>query len=289
MTEHGDGAESPVRGGETGDDGRANLGATALDRYARQIVLREVGSEGQDRLREAAVLVVGAGGLGAPAIQYLAGAGVGTLSVADGDDIERSNLHRQPVHGEDDVGRSKAESARAFVAGLNPDVDVRVHDTVDPDGARGLVADHDLVLDCTDSFRARYLLNDACVLAGVPLVGGAVYRFEGQLVGVDAGGGPCYRCVFPAAPAPGVVPSCAEVGVLGAVPGVVGSMQTAEALKRLVGAGDPLAGELVVYDALAADVERVPFSARPDCPVCGEASIESLAAVTYEGTCAVSD
>ena len=292
MTADGEGpdAGTPAADGRPDDTrDRASLDPTALDRYSRQVVLREVGSEGQRRLRGAAVLIVGAGGLGAPAVGYLAGAGVGTLTVADGDDVERSNLHRQPVHGEDDVGRPKTDSAREFVAGLNPDVNVHTHGVVDPETARDLVAAHDLVLDCTDSFRARYLLNDACVLAGVPLVGGAVHRFEGRLIGVDAGGGPCYRCVFPEAPEPDAVPSCAEVGVLGPVPGVVGATQAAEALKRLLGVGDPLSGRLVVHDALGSEVETVPFSSRADCPVCGEAPIESLAAVTYEGTCAVGD
>ncbi len=265
---------------------RAALDPAALDRYARQIVLREVGAEGQARLGDAAVLVVGAGGLGVPAVQYLAGAGVGRLGVADGDRVERSNLHRQPVHA-GHVGERKTDSVRQFVAELNPAVDVCTHDAVTPATARERVAAYDLVLDCTDTFRARYLLNDACVLEGVPLVGGAVHRFEGQLVAVD--GSPCYRCVFPEAPAPGTVPSCAEAGVLGPVPGVVGSMQAVVALRRLLGVGALPTGELRVYDALDGDLERVPFRANPSCPACGADPIDSLSQVEYEGRCAVGD
>ena len=272
---------------DTAPTDRAALDPAALDRYARQIVLEEVGAGGQARLGDAAVLVVGAGGLGAPAIQYLAGAGVGTLGVADGDAVERANLHRQPVHGTDDVGEPKPDSVRAFVADLNPAVDLRTHDAVTPGTARERVAEYDLVLDCTDTFRARYLLNDACVLEGVPLVGGAVHRFEGQLVAVD--GAPCYRCVFPEAPAPGTVPSCAEAGVLGPVPGVVGSMQAVVALRKLLGVGAFPTGELRVYDALGGEFERVPFDANPSCPVCGDEPIDSLSGVDYEGRCAVGD
>jgi len=272
--------------GDAGPPDRPALDPAALDRYARQVVLREVGADGQARLGDAAVLVVGAGGLGVPAVQYLAGAGVGTLGVADGDRVERSNLHRQPVHA-GHVGERKTESVRAFVAELNPGVEVCTHDAVTPETARERVAAYDLVLDCTDTFRARYLLNDACVLEGVPLVGGAVHRFEGQLVAVD--GSPCYRCVFPEAPDPGTVPSCAEAGVLGPVPGVVGSMQAVVALRRLLGVGDFPTGELRVYDALGGDLERVPFSPRADCPACGEDPIDSLSEVAYEGRCAVGD
>lgn len=276
--------ESVDAGGSDARNERAALDSAALDRYSRQVVLREVGATGQARLDDAAVLVVGAGGLGVPAVQYLAGAGVGRLGVADGDRVERSNLHRQPVHA-GHVGERKTESVREFVAELNPAVDVRTHDAVTPETARERVAAYDLVLDCTDTFRARYLLNDACVLEGVPLVGGAVHRFEGQLVAVD--GPPCYRCVFPEAPDPGTVPSCAEAGVLGPVPGVVGSMQAVIALRRLLGVGTFPTGELRVYDALDGAFERVPFRANPSCPVCGENRIDSLSQVEYEGRCAV--
>lgn len=279
-------ASADAGGSDTTPSERAALNPAALDRYSRQVVLREVGATGQARLGDASVLVVGAGGLGVPAVQYLAGAGVGRLGVADGDHVERSNLHRQPVHA-GHVGDPKTESVREFVADLNPGVEVRTYDAVTPETARERVAGYDLVLDCTDTFRARYLLNDACVLEGVALVGGAVHRFEGQLVAVD--GAPCYRCVFPEAPDPGTVPSCAEAGVLGPVPGVVGSMQAVVGLRRLLDVGEFPTGALRVYDALGGEFERVSFRADASCPVCGEDPIDSLSQVEYEGRCAVGD
>jgi adenylyltransferase/sulfurtransferase len=263
------------------------LDAEQLDRYSRQIILDEVGPAGQAAIADGSVLVVGAGGLGCPAIQYLAAAGVGRLGVADGDRVERSNLHRQILHGADDVGRPKTESAAEFVADQNPNVTVETHGAVGEDDAAALVADYDVVVDASDNFPTRFLLNDACVLAGTPLTHGAVYRFEGQTTTFD-GGGPCYRCLFPEAPPEGTVPDCAEAGVFGAVTGTVGSVQATEALKLLMGVGDTLEGRLLVYDAKGLTTEFVPVAPNPDCPVCGDDAIDSLAG-SYSGRCSVSD
>jgi len=265
-----------------------SLDATQLDRYSRHVIMDEVGPEGQQALLDAAVLVVGAGGLGSPAIQYLAAAGVGTLGVADDDEVELSNLQRQIIHGDDDVGRPKVESAAEFVADLNPDVEVRTHQIrVDPDNVEDLLADYDFVVDATDNFRTRYLVNDACTLAGVPFSHGAIYKFEGQVTTV-APDGPCYRCLFPEAPPEGMVADCASTGVLGVLPGTVGAMQATEAVKYLLGAGDALDGRMVFYDAMAMSFEEVEFRPNPDCPVCGDDAIDSLAAVEYaEESCPV--
>jgi adenylyltransferase/sulfurtransferase len=265
-----------------------SLDADQLDRYSRHVIMDEVGPAGQAALLEASVLVVGAGGLGSPAIQYLAAAGVGRLGIADGDDVERSNLQRQTIHGVDDVGRPKVASAAEFVAGLNPDVDVeRYGFAVTAENAGELVADYDFVLDCSDNFPTRFLLNDACVLADRPLSNGAVYRFEGQAT-TFSGEGPCYRCLFPEAPDPGTVPNCAEVGILGVLPGVVGGIQATEAVKHLIGVGETLDGRLLVYDAADMSFEEVPVRRDPDCPVCGEdPAVTSVADVEYEDTCSV--
>jgi len=265
------------------------LDATQLDRYSRHVIMDDVGPAGQQALLEGAVLVVGAGGLGSPVLQYLAAAGVGRLGIADGDEVELSNLQRQVVHGTDDVGRPKAESAAETVAALNPDVTVERHpERVTAETAAELVADYDVVVDASDNFPTRFLLNDACVLAAVPLVHGAIYRFEGQATTVPAGGGPCYRCLFPAAPPDGTIPDCAEAGVLGVLPGTIGAIQATEAVKLLLGVGDPLAGRLLVYDARDLTAETVPLAADPDCPVCGdEPAIAGVADVAYEGRCVI--
>ena len=265
-----------------------NLDATQLDRYARHVVMDEVGPDGQAALLDASVLVVGAGGLGAPVLQYLAAAGVGRLGVADDDVVERSNLQRQVVHADADVGRPKVDSARDYVEALNPDVDVDTHETrVDRDAVTDLVADYDVVVDATDNFATRYLLNDACVIADTPLCHGAIYRFEGQATTVAAGGDPCYRCLFPEPPEPGTVPDCATTGVLGVLPGTVGCVQATEAIKLATGIGDPLTGRMFTYDAADLTTDEVPYRANPDCPVCGEDPVESLASRTYEETCSV--
>jgi molybdopterin/thiamine biosynthesis adenylyltransferase len=264
-----------------------SLDTTQLDRYSRHIIMDEVGPAGQRALLDASVLVVGAGGLGSPVIQYLAAAGVGTLGVADADEVERSNLQRQIVHADGDVGESKVDSAAAYVSRLNPDVTVEPHRTrVGPDNAASLVADYDLVVDASDNFPTRYVLNDTCRLAETPLVHGAIYKFEGQATTLVPEG-PCYRCLFPEAPEPGTVPDCATTGVLGVLPGTVGCVQATEAVKALLGAGELLAGRLLFYDAMDMTFETVPYRQNPDCPVCGDGGVDSIEGVEYTDSCAI--
>ena len=262
------------------------LDATQLDRYSRQLILDEMGPDAQAALLDASVLVVGAGGLGSPALQYLAGAGVGRITIADGDEVERSNLHRQVVHSDADVGRPKAVSAAETLRALNPDVTVEPHpERVTPDTARELVASHTVVVDAADNFPTRYLLNDAARLEGRPLVHGGVHRFEGQATTITSDG-PCYRCLFPEPPEPGTVPDCATTGVLGTLPGVIGSVQATEVVKLLTGVGDPLVGRLLAYDATDLTTDTVSFRRRPDCPAC-DGSLDSLDAVAYDDRCAI--
>ncbi len=257
----------------------AGLSPEELRRYDRHLLLPQVGLTGQLRLKNARVLVVGAGGLGSPVLAYLAAAGVGVLGVVDDDVVEVSNLQRQIVHGQDDVGRAKVDSAAESVASWNPHVQVRTHRTrVTAENAMELLADYDLVADGTDNFATRYLLNDACALAGKPYVWASILRFDGQLSVFWAGHGPCYRCLFPEPPAPGTVPSCAEGGVLGVLCGAVGSAQAAEVVKLVTGAGEPLVGRLALHDALAPSWDTLPVAADPRCPLCGdEPTITSLA------------
>jgi len=267
-----------------------DLGPDQLDRYSRHIIMDEVGPEGQAELLDGRALVIGAGGLGSPVLQYLAAAGVGTLGIADDDVVERSNLQRQVVHRDADVGRSKAESAREFVESLNPDVDVETYETrVGPDDVESLIEDYDVVADCSDNFATRYLVNDACTLAGVPFSHGAILRFEGQVTTFESKpGGPCYRCLFPSAPEPGTVPDCATAGVLGVLPGVVGTIQATEVVKLLLGYGETLDGRFLMYDAADMTFEEVPLEPRPGCPVCSEGgAIGSVHDVSYESTCSI--
>jgi molybdopterin/thiamine biosynthesis adenylyltransferase len=244
---------------------------TELDRYARHIVLREVGGTGQRALKRAGVLVIGAGGLGAPVLQYLAGAGVGLIGVIDDDLVSASNLHRQVIHRDADVGRAKVFSAKDAMLALNPLVAVRTYNRrLTPDIATELVAEYDLVIDGSDNFDTRYMVNAACVAAGVPLVAGAIAQWEGQVSVYDpAHGAPCFACVFPTAPAAGLAPACAEAGVIGPLPGIVGAMLAAEAVKLITDAGTPLRGQLVIHDALEGESRRIAISRRPDCAVCG--------------------
>ena len=266
-----------------------NLDPEGLDRYARHVVMDDVGPDGQARLLDSSVLVVGAGGLGSPVIQYLAAAGVGTLGFADPDVVERSNLQRQVIHGEADIGRPKVDSAREFVGDLNPDVTVHTHELrVGSDNVEGLLSDYDVVVDATDNFRSQYLLNDACALAGVPLSQGSVLRFEGQVTTFSGEpDAPCYRCVFPEAPPEGTVPNCATAGVLGVLPGTIGCIQATEAVKQVLGVGESLSGRLVHYDALELTFDTVPIQQSPDCPVCGTGGIETIGEVTYDGRCSI--
>jgi adenylyltransferase/sulfurtransferase len=263
----------------------AELTAEERARYARHILLPQVGLEGQRRLKNARVLVVGAGGLGSPALMYLAAAGVGTIGVVDDDVVDASNLQRQVVHGVDDVGRPKTESAAETVARINPLVTVVRHDLrLDSSNALEVLADYDVVLDGADNFPTRYLVNDACVLLGLPHVWGSIYRFDGQVSVWFAGYGPCYRCVFPDPPPPDAVPSCATGGVLGVLCAAVGSVQVSEVIKLVVGQGDPLVGRLLVHDSLRQTWDSLTVRANPDCPVCGEApTVTSL--VDYEQFC----
>lgn len=260
------GAKEAVKG--AGKPGA--FSASELNRYARHIILHEIGGLGQKRLRDARVLVIGAGGLGAPVLQYLAAAGVGTIGVVDGDVVDSSNLQRQVIHKDQAIGMPKVHSAAAEMRAQNPFVTVRpYHRRLDQATAAALFADYDLVLDGTDNFDTRYLVNAAAVAARIPLVSGALSQWEGQVAVFDpAHGAPCYACVFPSPPAPGLVPSCAEAGVLAPLPGVIGSMMAAEAVKIIAGAGKPLAGRMLIYDALYAESRIMTLHRREDCQVC---------------------
>ncbi|MEX1234036.1 MAG: molybdopterin-synthase adenylyltransferase MoeB [Roseovarius sp.] len=242
-----------------------------LERYARHIVLREVGGPGQRALKDARVLVIGAGGLGAPALTYMAAAGVGTIGVIDDDVVDLSNLQRQVIHRDRDIGQPKVHSAAEALRALNPHVTVRPYERrLTEDIAADLFADYDIVLDGCDNFETRHLVNSAAVATGLPLISGALTQWEGQLSVFDpAQGAPCYACVFPEVPAEGLAPSCAEAGVIGPLPGVIGAMMAGEAIKLITGAGAPLRGTLLIYDALYSDARRIKIERRRDCAVCG--------------------
>lgn len=242
-----------------------------LDRYARHIVLRELGGPGQKKLKQAKVLVIGAGGLGAPALQYLAAAGVGTIGVIDDDVVENANLQRQVIHRDADIGMPKVFSAQAAMQAQNPHVEVRpYHRRLTEEIAAELFGDYDLILDGTDNFETRYLANRVAVAQGKPLISGALAQWEGQLsVFHPADKGPCYQCIFPEAPAAGLAPSCSEAGVIGPLPGVVGSMMAVETVKLITGAGAALKGEMLIYDALYGESRKITLAKRSDCPICG--------------------
>ena len=246
-----------------------------LDRYARHILLREIGGPGQRRLKDARVLVVGAGGLGSPALFYLAAAGVGTIGVIDDDTVEGSNLQRQIIHSDDRIGLPKVFSAEIAMKALNPFITVRPYRRrLEATIGRELIADYDLVLDGTDNFDTRYLVNELCVALGKPLISGAITQWEGQVsLWHPQAGGPCYACVFPTRPAPGMVPTCAEAGVAAPLPGVIGSIMAMEAVKHLTGAGAGLMGRLMIHDALYAETRTIAVQRRADCPVCAAASM----------------
>ena len=249
----------------------AELTVDEVRRYSRHLIIPDVGMTGQKRLKNAKVLCVGAGGLGSPALLYLAAAGVGTLGIVDFDVVDESNLQRQIIHGQSDIGRSKAESARDSVREINPYVNVLVHkERLDSDNAMQIFAEYDLIVDGTDNFATRYLVNDACVLLGKPYVWGSIYRFDGQASVFWAEYGPCYRCLYPEPPPPGMVPSCAEGGVLGVLCASIGSIQVNEAIKVITGIGEPLAGRLMIYDALEMTYRSVKVRKDPECPVCGK-------------------
>ena len=249
----------------------AELSVDEVRRYSRHLIIPDVGMTGQKRLKNAKVLCVGAGGLGSPALLYLAAAGVGTLGVIDFDVVDESNLQRQIIHGQSDVGRSKAESARDSINELNPLVNVIVHtERLDSDNAMQIFADYDLIVDGTDNFATRYMVNDAAFFLGKPYVWGSIYRFDGQASVFWADHGPCYRCLYPEPPPPGMVPSCAEGGVLGVLCASIGSIQVTEAIKVITGIGDPLVGRLMIYDALDMTYRSVKVRKDPECPVCGK-------------------
>jgi adenylyltransferase/sulfurtransferase len=263
-----------------------NFTEAQINRYARHILLKEVGGEGQARLLGSKVLVIGAGGLGSPMLLYLAAAGVGTIGVVDDDVVDLSNLQRQIVHSMAAVGTPKVESAKKTLRGINPDVKVIAHRTrIAPGNALDLIADYDVVADGSDNFATRFLLNDACHLAGRTLVSAAMLRFEGQISTFKSclnrtrdTDYPCYRCLYREPPPPGMVPSCSEAGILGALAGVVGSLQTTEVLKEVLGIGESLAGQLVLYDALSATFRKIRIPRDPACPLCGDQpSIADLA------------
>lgn len=257
-----------------------------MQRYARHLILPEVGEEGQQKLLQGRVLLIGAGGLGCPTALYLAAAGVGTIGLVDADVVDKSNLQRQILFGQSDVGRPKVEAARDRLLDLNPGIEVVAHhDLMTSHNAFDIMADYDIIVNGCDNFPTRYLVNDAAVLSGKPVVDGSIFRFEGQATVYNpAEGGPCYRCLYPEPPPPGEVPSCAEGGVLGVLPGTVGLMQATEVVKLILGKGDSLVGRLVLYDALDMKFKELKLKRSTDCPVCGDApTIKEL--IDYEQFC----
>lgn len=264
----------------------AELTVDEIRRYSRHLIIPDVGVTGQKRLKNARVLCVGAGGLGSPGLLYLAAAGVGTLGIIDFDVVDESNLQRQVIHGVSDVGRPKAESAAASVREINPLVEVVIHNTaLDRENVREIFAQYDLIVDGTDNFATRYMVNDAAVLLGKPYVWGSIYRFDGQASVFWAEHGPCYRCLYPEPPPPGMVPSCAEGGVLGVLCASIGSIQVNEAIKLLTGIGEPLVGRLMVYDALEMSYRKIKVRKDPNCVLCGENATLTDLMEDYEDFC----
>ena len=271
------------------DDKRSDamrLSAEELQRYSRHLLMPEVTSEGQRRLKAARILSIGAGGLGSPAALYLAAAGVGTIGIVDFDDVDLSNLQRQILHGTKDIGRSKLESARDRLRDINPEIEIELHECrFSSENAPELVAQYDMVVDGSDNFPTRYLSNDVCVFARKPNVYGSVFRFEGQTtVFAPHLGGPCYRCLFPEPPPPDSVPNCAQAGVLGVLPGIIGMLQAIEAIKLIVGIGEPLVGRLLHFDALKVKFRELNLRRDPECPVCGE-NPTIFSPIDYEQFC----
>ncbi len=256
-------------------------------RYSRHLIMPEVGMDGQLKLKAASVLCIGAGGLGSPVAMYLAAAGVGRIGLVDFDVVDYSNLQRQIIHGTPDVGRRKLDSARDSLHAINPEVEVETHEVaLSSANALDLLGGYDVIVDGTDNFPTRYLVNDACVLLGRPNAYGSIFRFEGQASVFGAKDGPCYRCLYPEPPPPGLVPSCAEGGVLGILPGVVGTIQATEAVKLIIGRGEPLIGRFLVYDALRMRFRELKLRKDPDCPVCGDRpTVTEL--IDYEQFCGV--
>jgi adenylyltransferase/sulfurtransferase len=259
-------------------------------RYSRHLIIPDVGMTGQKRLKNARVLVIGAGGLGSPALLYLAAAGVGTIGIAEFDEVDESNLQRQIIHGQSDIGKSKAQSAKESILEANPHVNVVLHEErLDNDNVLGIFEQYDLIVDGTDNFATRYMVNDAAVLLKKPYVWGSIYRFDGQASVFWAEHGPCYRCLYPEPPPPGMVPSCAEGGVLGVLCASIGSIQVNEAIKLLAGIGEPILGELMIYDALEMEYRKIKVRKDPNCAICGEnPTVTGL--IDYDAFCgAISD
>jgi adenylyltransferase/sulfurtransferase len=262
---------------------------TQIERYSRHIILAEVGGKGQKKLASAKVLIIGAGGLGCPAALYLAAAGVGTIGLVDGDVVDLSNLQRQILHSTDTIGQPKVESGRRMLNAINPDVTVTPYPTnITADNIMKIVADYDIVLDGSDNFTTRYLVNDACFFAAKPLISGSIFRFEGQLTTLKpAEGFPCYRCLYAEPPPAGLVPNCQEAGVLGILAGTIGTLQAAECLKEIIGAGTSLAGSILMYDALEMTFRKTRVPKDPDCALCGtNPRIRDLSG-NYEVSCAL--
>lgn len=252
-------------------NGNVELSNEEIGRYSRHLIMPEVALEGQKKLKQAKVLTIGTGGLGSPLALYLAAAGVGTIGIVDFDVVDESNLQRQILHGTSDVGRPKVESARDRLEDINPNVNIVVHEeALTSENALEILKDYDVIVDGTDNFPTRYLVNDACVLLGKPNVYGSIFRFEGQASVFWAEEGPCYRCLYPEPPPPGLVPSCAEGGVLGILPGAIGTIQATETVKLILGIGEPLVGRLMLYDALGMSFREMKLRKDPSCPVCGE-------------------
>src|SRR5256886_2877391 len=281
-----------MKGSIIDDDrsGAMRLSVEELQRYSRHLIMPEVTSEGQNRLKAARVLCIGAGGLGSPAALYLAAAGVGTLGIVDFDDVDLSNLQRQILHGTKDIGRGKLESARDRLHDINPQIEIELHKCrFSSENASQLVAKYDVVVDGSDNFPTRYLSNDVCVFAHKPNVYGSVFRFEGQTtVFAPHLGGPCYRCLFPEPPPPDSVPNCAQAGVLGVLPGIIGMLQAIEAIKMIVGVGESLVGRLLHFDALKARFRELNLRRDPECPVCGE-NPTIFSPIDYEQFCGARD
>jgi sulfur-carrier protein adenylyltransferase/sulfurtransferase len=293
--------QTPVKAGDTvsiipsvaGGSGAAvseelpSLSALEIKRYSRHLILPEVGMDGQRRLKASSVLCIGAGGLGSPVALYLAAAGVGRIGIVDYDVVDYSNLQRQILHGTPDVGKPKLQSAKEKVQAINPEVHVDTYETaLSSQNALQLFDGYDVIVDGTDNFPTRYLVNDACVLGGIPNAYGSIFRFEGQASVFAAENGPCYRCLYPEPPPPGLVPSCAEGGVLGVLPGVIGMIQATEALKLMLGIGEPLIGRFVIFDALKMKFREMKLRKDPDCPVCGtHPTVTSL--IDYDQFCGV--
>ena len=257
-------------------------------RYSRHLIIPDVAMAGQQRLMNAKVLCVGAGGLGSPALMYLAAAGIGTLGIVEFDTVDESNLQRQIIHGQSDIGKSKAQSAKAKIAEINPYVNVVTHEVrLDNSNVMEIFSQYDIIVDGTDNFATRYLVNDACVLLNKPYVWGSIYRFDGQASVFWAEYGPCYRCLYPEPPPPGMVPSCAEGGVLGVLCATIGSIQTTEAIKVITGVGDPMIGSLTIYDALEMSFRKIKVRKDPNCPLCSQNPTQTELLPDYEAFCGV--